>query len=140
MSPSRPTVRRTLASSRSIPAFDSTSRLKASARSRPIPSSGSATRAVKSPPAAASRPARRATSAGSAASAAAAGGVGRRRPPARPVLTSTAATVHPDPSGPRADDIPGDLTPQWGLHLVDVNLVMGDVVADVTAQAKAYGG
>lgn len=49
------------------------------------------------------------------------------------------ATVHPS-TGPRADDIPGDLTPQWGLHLVDVNLVMGDVVADVAAQAKAYGG
>ena len=35
-----------------------------------------------------------------------------------------AAEVHPDP-GPRSDDIVGDLTPQWGLHLVDVNLVMG---------------
>jgi hypothetical protein len=49
------------------------------------------------------------------------------------------ATVHAS-SGPRADDIPGDLTPQWGLHLVDVNLVMGDLVGDITAQAKAYGG
>lgn len=48
------------------------------------------------------------------------------------------ATVHPDPSGPRADDIPGDLTPQWGLHLVDVSLVMGDIVQLVGEQAKAY--
>ena len=48
------------------------------------------------------------------------------------------ATVHGDPSDPRADDISGDLTPQWGLHLVDVNLVMGNVQADVAAQAKAY--
>ena len=46
-------------------------------------------------------------------------------------------TVHPDPAGARADDISGDLTPQWGLHLVDVNLVMGDIVARVGEQAKA---
>lgn len=50
------------------------------------------------------------------------------------------ATVHPDPAGPRADDVPGDLTPEWGLHLIDVNLVMGDVVDDVAAQATAYAG
>ncbi|MCU1369437.1 MAG: hypothetical protein JWO77_631 [Ilumatobacteraceae bacterium] len=50
------------------------------------------------------------------------------------------AEVNPDPAGPRADDIVGDLTPQWGLHLVDVNLVMGNVVADVAAQAETYAG
>ena len=50
------------------------------------------------------------------------------------------ATVHPDPAGPRADDIPGDITPEWGLHLVDVNLVMGDIVTLVAEQAKAYAG
>jgi hypothetical protein len=49
------------------------------------------------------------------------------------------ATVHPDP-GPRADDIPGDITPEWGLHLVDVNLVMGDIVHQVAEQAKSYAG
>jgi hypothetical protein len=49
-----------------------------------------------------------------------------------------AATVHADPTGPRADDIVGDLTPQWGLHLVDVNLVMGNLVDDVQAQAATY--
>jgi hypothetical protein len=46
-------------------------------------------------------------------------------------------TVHPDP-GPRADDIGGDLTPEWGLHLVDVNLVMGDVVDLVGTQSEAW--
>jgi hypothetical protein len=40
--------------------------------------------------------------------------------------------------GPRADDFSGDLSPEWGLHLVDVNLVMGDIVANVAAQADAY--
>ncbi len=50
-----------------------------------------------------------------------------------------AVTVHPDP-GPRADDIVGDLTPQWGLHLVDVNLVMGNIVDDVKAQAETSKG
>jgi hypothetical protein len=40
--------------------------------------------------------------------------------------------------GPRADDFGGDLSPEWGLHLVDVNLVMGDVVRNVAAQAEAY--
>ena len=34
-------------------------------------------------------------------------------------------TVNADPDDPRADDIGGDLTPQWGLHLVDMNIVMG---------------
>ncbi|MCB0971909.1 MAG: DUF3089 domain-containing protein, partial [Acidimicrobiales bacterium] len=43
-----------------------------------------------------------------------------------------------DPADPRADDIPGDLTPEWGLHLVDVNLVMGDVVRQVATQADAW--
>lgn len=48
------------------------------------------------------------------------------------------ATVHGDPTDPRADDIPGDLTPEWGLHLVDVNLMMGNILDDVAAQAKTF--
>lgn len=48
-------------------------------------------------------------------------------------------TVHGDPSDPRADDIVGDLTPQWGLHLVDVNLALGDLVSLVETQARAAG-
>jgi hypothetical protein len=53
-------------------------------------------------------------------------------------------TVQGDPADPRIDDIPGDLgavgkpIPMWGLHLVDVNLVMGNLLANVEAQTKAY--
>jgi len=55
-----------------------------------------------------------------------------------------AVTVHPDKADPRADNIPGDLLvlgqplKDWGLHLVDVNLTMGDLVAVVGEQSKAY--
>lgn len=53
-------------------------------------------------------------------------------------------TVKGDPADPRTDDIPGDLgapgkpIPMWGLHLVDVNLVMGNLLDNVEAQTKAY--
>ena len=53
-------------------------------------------------------------------------------------------TVHADAADPRADDIPGDLgagTPaqaQWGLHLVDVNLVMGNLLDIVARQSAAF--
>jgi hypothetical protein len=47
-------------------------------------------------------------------------------------------TVNADPTDPRVDDIPGNLTPQWGLHLVDMNLVMGDLVALAQSQATAW--
>ena len=40
----------------------------------------------------------------------------------------------------RADDIGGRFNPGWGLHLVDANVVMGDLVDLVAAQAAAYGG
>jgi hypothetical protein len=46
-------------------------------------------------------------------------------------------TVNPEP-GARVDDITGDLAGGWGLHLVDVNLVMGDIVTLVGQQADAY--
>jgi hypothetical protein len=49
-----------------------------------------------------------------------------------------AVTVDGDPADPRVDDIGGDLTPQWGLHLQDVNLVMGDIVELVANQRDAY--
>ena len=49
-------------------------------------------------------------------------------------------TVNADPATPRADDISGDLTPEWGLHLVDMNLVMGDMVDLVAAQKDAFAG
>lgn len=53
-------------------------------------------------------------------------------------------TVHGDPSDPRVDDISGDLgaggriLANWGLHLIDVNLAMGDLVEIVGGQAKAW--
>jgi hypothetical protein len=47
-------------------------------------------------------------------------------------------TVHGDPSGPRIDDIAGDLTPDWGLHLIDVNLAIGNLVDIAGQQAKAW--
>ena len=49
-----------------------------------------------------------------------------------------AVTVDSDPADPRADDIRGDLTPGWGLHLVDANIAMGDLEALVGIQAEAY--
>lgn len=53
-------------------------------------------------------------------------------------------TVHPDPAGKRAGDFSGDLVmgpnvaANWGLHLVDVNLAMGDLVQIVGRESKAY--
>ncbi len=38
----------------------------------------------------------------------------------------------------RVDDIPGDLTPEWGMHLVDANVAMGELVDLVDAQAAAW--
>lgn len=52
--------------------------------------------------------------------------------------------VNGDPADPRVDDIGGDLglpgkpIAQWGLHLVDVNLAMGNLLDLVEAQSKAY--
>ena len=53
-------------------------------------------------------------------------------------------TVKGDPADPRADDIPGDLgmmgrvQANWGMHLVDVNIAMGNLVEIVGQQAKAF--
>lgn len=52
--------------------------------------------------------------------------------------------VNSEPTDPRTDEIPGDvviggkLQPGWGLHLADMNLAMGDLIALVEAQAKAF--
>lgn len=46
-------------------------------------------------------------------------------------------TVQPG-DGPRVDDIGGDLGAEWGLHLQDVNLVMGDIVTLVGSQSEAW--
>jgi hypothetical protein len=49
-------------------------------------------------------------------------------------------TIAADPADPRTDDIPGDLTPPWGLHLVDANIAMGDLVDLVATQVDSYTG
>ena len=53
-------------------------------------------------------------------------------------------TVHGNPADPRADDIVGDVmangqvNASWGLHLIDVNLAMGNLVDIVREQGQAY--
>jgi len=53
-------------------------------------------------------------------------------------------TVHGDTSDPRTDDITGDLVAggqvlgDWGLHLIDVNLAMGNLVDIVAEQARTW--
>jgi hypothetical protein len=54
------------------------------------------------------------------------------------------AHVNANPADPRADDINGDVVnagqvmADWGLHLIDANIAMGDLVDVVGQQAKAY--
>lgn len=48
------------------------------------------------------------------------------------------ATLLADPEDPRADDIAGDLSPGWGLHLVDMNIAMGNLQRLGARQAAAY--
>lgn len=53
-------------------------------------------------------------------------------------------TVRGDPRDPRTDDIPGDvlvggrIQADWGLHLIDVNVAMGNLIDILKEQAKAY--
>jgi Protein of unknown function (DUF3089) len=53
-------------------------------------------------------------------------------------------TVHGDPADPRVDDIVGDIgappnvLANWGLHLIDVNLSMGNLLDIVGEQTKSY--
>ncbi|MES2894958.1 MAG: DUF3089 domain-containing protein [Pseudomonadota bacterium] len=50
-----------------------------------------------------------------------------------------AVGVNADPADPRIDAIkPGAVTPDWGLHLVDVNVAMGNLIALVETQGKAW--
>jgi hypothetical protein len=61
-----------------------------------------------------------------------------------PTHTYLSVRVNGKPDDPRADDIPGDVVvagrvqPDWGLHLVDVNIAMGDLVELVGVQSQAY--
>jgi hypothetical protein len=53
-------------------------------------------------------------------------------------------TVNGDPHDPRTDDIPGDVlsngkpVPSWGLHVIDVQVAMGNLLDVVAQQARAY--
>ncbi|HEY3814152.1 MAG TPA: DUF3089 domain-containing protein [Caulobacteraceae bacterium] len=55
-----------------------------------------------------------------------------------------AVTLHPTPDGHRTNTITGDVViagkvrPEWGLHIVDMNLTMGDLVDVVRAQGQTY--
>ena len=55
-----------------------------------------------------------------------------------------AITVHPTPGGARANDIVGDLIiagqvqKNWGLHLIDADLNMGNLVEIVGEESAAY--
>jgi hypothetical protein len=59
-------------------------------------------------------------------------------------LTYFSVTVAGEPSGARVGDITGDVVvngqvrPAWGLHLIDVNLAMGNLVDIVGEQSKAF--
>jgi hypothetical protein len=60
------------------------------------------------------------------------------------VGTYLAISFHGDPKGPRATDVRGDVVlfgkvqPDWGLHLVDANLFMGNLVDIVRSETHAY--
>ena len=45
--------------------------------------------------------------------------------------------VHAD-AGPRAPDIPGDMEPEWGMHLVDMSVVIGDLQELAVSQGTAW--
>jgi hypothetical protein len=56
-----------------------------------------------------------------------------------------AIRLNADPSSPRASDIPGDIVvgngvilKDWGLHLIDANLFMGNLVDIVGDEGKAW--
>ena len=55
-----------------------------------------------------------------------------------------AVTVHSNPADPRTDDIVGDVVvngqvqANWGLHLIDLDLTIGNLIETVARQAKAY--
>jgi len=55
-----------------------------------------------------------------------------------------AVTVHGNPDDPRVDEIKGDVEPageplpEWGLHMIDVNVVQGDLIRLVHKQGEAW--
>jgi hypothetical protein len=52
-----------------------------------------------------------------------------------------AVTVNADPADPRTDDIGGDIdVPGFGLHMVDLDVAMGDLLGAVDAQIATHTG
>ena len=51
-----------------------------------------------------------------------------------------AITVNADPADPRADDIPGDGAPNWGLHTVDLSITQESLINLVRVQETAFIG
>ncbi|RYY43334.1 MAG: DUF3089 domain-containing protein, partial [Sphingomonadales bacterium] len=55
-----------------------------------------------------------------------------------------AVTTHADVADPRIDDVGGDvkigpaILAGWGLHLIDMNIAQGDLIALAETQAKAW--
>jgi Protein of unknown function (DUF3089) len=55
-----------------------------------------------------------------------------------------AVTIHGDPGGPRASDIAGDVVvggevrTEWGLHLIDVQEAIGNLLSIADQEAKTY--
>jgi len=56
----------------------------------------------------------------------------------REEFTYLALSVLAEPSDPRADEISGDITPDWGLHLVDVHVAMGNLVELAASEHAAF--
>lgn len=49
-----------------------------------------------------------------------------------------AITINADPADPRADDIPGDGAPNWGLHTVDLSITQQSLISLVRLQTAAF--
>jgi len=55
-----------------------------------------------------------------------------------------AVTVNADPNDPRVDEIKGDMEPageplsEWGLHMIDMDVAMGDLVHLVETQGRSW--
>ena len=58
--------------------------------------------------------------------------------------TRLGISVNGDPADPRTDEITGDhmangtIQPDWGLHSLDMPVAMGDLIARVRDQARAW--
>ncbi len=53
--------------------------------------------------------------------------------------TYLAVTVNGDPDDPRIDDVGGDFLAGWGLHIIDMNLTIDDLVQVVADQTATLG-